>query len=74
MILGVPLMQMLILVFAATFDMKKIDMVVVDKDLSETSRELVAKFDGVPFYNLEFAVPDETYGEDLLLSLSLIHI
>jgi len=68
MIFGVPLMQMLILVFAATFDMKKIDMIVVDKDLSETSRELIAKFDAVPFYNLEFAVPDETIGEDLLLT------
>ena len=68
MIFGMPLLQMLVLVFAATFDMKKIDMVVVDKDLSETSRELVAKFDAVPFYNLEFAVPDETIGEDMLLS------
>ncbi len=68
MIFGVPLMQMLILVFAATFDMKKIDMVVIDKDLSETSRELIAKFDAIPFFNLEFAVPDETFGEELLLT------
>ncbi|QGY45998.1 ABC transporter permease subunit [Maribellus comscasis] len=68
MIFGVPLLQMLVLVFAATFDMKKIDMVVVDKDLSETSREMIAKFDAIPFYNLEFAVPDETIGEEMLLS------
>lgn len=67
MIFGVPLLQMLVLVFAATFDMKKIDMVVVDNDLSETSRELVAKFDGVPFYNLEYSVPDEQFGEEMLL-------
>lgn len=68
MIFGMPLLQMLVLVFAATFDMKKIDMVVVDKDLSETSRELVAKFDAIPFYNLEYAVPDESIGEEMLLS------
>ena len=68
MIFGVPLLQMLVLVYAATFDMKKIDMVVVDKDLSETSRKLIAKFDAVPFYNVKFAVPDETIGENLLLS------
>ncbi|PIF02335.1 MAG: ABC transporter [Draconibacterium sp.] len=68
MIFGVPLLQMLILVFAATFDMKKIDMVVVDKDLSETSRGLIAKFDGVPFFNLEFAVPNEALGEKMLLA------
>ncbi len=68
MIFGMPLLQMLILVFAATFDMKKIDMVVVDKDLSTTSRELIAKFDAIPFYHLEHAVPDATFGEDMLLS------
>lgn len=68
MIFAVPLIQMLVLVFAATFDMKKIDMVVVDKDLSETSRELIAKFDAIPFYHLAFAVPDETLGEEMLLS------
>lgn len=68
LIFGMPLLQMLVLVFAATFEMKKIDMVVVDKDLSETSRELVAKFDAIPFYNLEFAVPDEKAGEELLLN------
>ncbi|MFV0591391.1 MAG: ABC transporter permease [Draconibacterium sp.] len=68
MIFGVPLLQMLVLVFAATYDLKKIDMVVVDKDLSETSRELIAKFDGIPFYHLETAVPDETFGEEMLLT------
>jgi len=68
MIFFVPLMQMLILVFAATFDMKRIDMVVVDKDLSTTSRQLIAKFDAIPFYNIERAVPGVKYGEELLLS------
>ncbi len=67
MILGVPLIQMLILVYAATLDMKKIDMVVVDKDLSETSRELIAKFNAIPFFNLEFGVPDESIGEEMLI-------
>ncbi|SHF90060.1 ABC-2 type transport system permease protein [Mariniphaga anaerophila] len=68
MIFGVPLVQMLILVFAATFDMKKIDMVVVDKDLSTTSRQLVAKFDGIPFYHVSQAVMDEKQAEALLLN------
>ncbi len=68
MIFWVPLMQMLILVFAATYDMKKIDMAVVDNDLSETSRQLIAKFDGIPFYNVEHALQDVTSGEELLLN------
>ena len=68
MIIGVPLMQMLILVFAATYDLKKIDMVVVDHDLSSTSRELVAKFDGIPFYKVISMVPAEQFGEEMLLA------
>jgi len=68
MIFFVPLIQMLILVFAATFDMKRIDMVVVDQDLSTTSRQLIAKFDAIPFYNIERAVPGVKYGEELLLN------
>ncbi|WP_346863914.1 ABC transporter permease [uncultured Draconibacterium sp.] len=52
MIFMVPIMQMLLLVFAATYDIKRIDLVVVDHDLSSTSRELIAKFDGIPFFNV----------------------
>ena len=68
MIIGVPLMQMLVLVFAATYDLKKIDMVVVDHDLSTASRELIAKFDGIPFYNVFSMVPGEQFGEEMLLN------
>mgnify|MGYP006291816463 CR=1 FL=1 len=53
MIIGVPLVQMLILVYAATFDLKRIDMVVVDNDHSETSRQLTAKFEGIPFFHIK---------------------
>ncbi|MEN8116073.1 MAG: ABC transporter permease [Bacteroidota bacterium] len=68
MIFGVPLLQMLLLVFAATFDMKRIDMVVVDNDLSTTSRQMVAKFDGIPFFNVKGVVPDVASGEDMLMA------
>jgi len=68
MIFGIPLLQMLLLVFAATFDLKKIDMVVVDKDLSGTSRELIAKFDAIPFYHVKQSVWDENQGEQLMLT------
>lgn len=62
-----PLIQMLILVFAATFDMKRIELVVVDKDHSVTSRELVAQFEGIPFFKVVKRVADETLGEQKLL-------
>lgn len=67
MIFGVPIMQMLLLVFAATYDMKRIDMVVVDKDLSSTSRELIAKFNGIPFYKI-IAAENEIMGEEMMLN------
>ncbi len=36
-----PLVQMLILVFAATFEIKRVDMVVVDQDHSSSARQLI---------------------------------
>ena len=45
-----PLIQLLILVYAATLEMKHIDMIVIDKDLSSASRKLISKFEGSPFF------------------------
>jgi ABC-2 type transport system permease protein len=47
-----PLVQMLILVFAATMELKKVDLYVVDQDLSETSTRLTAKFEASSFFNV----------------------
>ncbi len=52
MIFMLPIVQMLILVFAATYDLKNVALYVVDKDLSETSRELVGKFEASPFFEV----------------------
>jgi len=49
----VPVVQLIILVNAATFEMKNIRVSVVDLDLSGTSRKLVAKFSGSPFYKIQ---------------------
>lgn len=49
----VPLVQMLILVYAATMELKQINFVVVDGDLSATSRKLVNRFEGSPFFHLK---------------------
>lgn len=46
----VPLVQLVILVNAATQEMKDIKLVVVDKDLSSASRQLTAKLDGSSFF------------------------
>ena len=52
LIFGMPFLQLLILVNAATLDMKSIDMYVVDQDLSSLSQKLTNKFEGSPFYNI----------------------
>jgi len=48
-----PIVQLIILVNAATYEMKNIRVSVVDLDLSGTSRKLVSKFQGSPFYLLK---------------------
>ncbi len=68
MIFMVPLIQMLILVFAATYDLKNVDIFLVDKNLSETSRELVSHFEGSPFFNIYDASFDLAKAENSLKS------
>jgi ABC-2 type transport system permease protein len=48
----IPVVQLLVLVYAATLEMKQIRLVVVDQDLSSTSRRLVNKFEGSPFFTI----------------------
>ncbi len=53
MIIFVPIVQMLLLVPVVTFDIKYIDLCVVDQDLSPTSRELVTKLRGSTFFKIK---------------------
>jgi len=52
MIFVLPFIQLIILVNAATMDMKNINMILVDKDLSTLSRRLGDKFSQSPFFTL----------------------
>ena len=52
MIFGMPLFQLLVLAYAATFDMKNVRTVIVDQDQSVASRELRSKFEGSSFYTI----------------------
>ena len=52
LIFGIPIIQLVILVHAATLEMKSIDMFVVDNDLSSLSHKLINKFEGSPFYKI----------------------
>jgi ABC-2 type transport system permease protein len=59
----VPIVQLLILVHAATFEMKNINLAVVDSDHSVLSRGLISHFEGSPFYTI---VPVEQSVESAL--------
>ena len=53
MIIMIPLLQMLVLVFAATYDLKNVNIYLVDKDMSSTSRELASKLDASTFFHYQ---------------------
>lgn len=61
-----PLFQLVILVHAATFDMKEIRLVLTDHDLSPLSRRLTVKFSGSPFFTVMPSSFSHNEGEDLL--------
>ncbi|MCD6235044.1 MAG: ABC transporter permease [Candidatus Marinimicrobia bacterium] len=47
-----PLIQMAVLVFAATFDLKHIDVAVVDPKPTQSSRRIIASLQGNPLYSV----------------------
>lgn len=48
----VPIVQLLVLSFTATFEIKNVNLYIVDQDNSPASRELEAKFNGSPFFTV----------------------
>ena len=66
-ILMVPVLQMLILVYAANFEVKNADLLIIDNDLSESSRGLVNKFSGSPFFRVMGSSFNEKEADDLML-------
>lgn len=47
----VPVFQLLVLSYTATFEIKNVDLVVLDNDRTSTSHELANKFSGSSFYH-----------------------
>jgi len=48
----IPVVQMILLTYAASLEMKDIKMAVVDQDQSQASRLLISKFKGSPFFEI----------------------
>lgn len=65
-IIMVPIVQMLVLVYAATFEMKNIKIHFVDQDHSQASGELIHKFSASPFFVAVDPSEDVWTGEENL--------
>lgn len=50
MMVGVPILQLIVLVNAATFDLKNTNLAVMDFDMTHSSRKLVSRFSDSPFF------------------------
>lgn len=66
LIFVLPIVMLLILVNAANFEMKNIDLLIVDRDMSQTSRELVSKFEGSKFYNVTYGTFSDKENDAML--------
>ena len=62
-----PLVQMLVLVFAATNELRQVDLAIVDFDHSVSSREMVAGIKGNPFFKVRQNPENTTDAENLLI-------
>jgi len=69
-IFALPVLQLLILVHAATFEMQEIKLVVVDSDHSSWSRQLVHAFEGSDFYQIIAHEDDVDHAFDYLVDNS----
>ena len=65
-IFAVPVVQMLLLVPAITFEIKHINLTVVDKDLTPESRGLITKLEGSTFFKVAHATFSDNQANDLL--------
>jgi ABC-2 type transport system permease protein len=62
----VPIVQMLILVPAVTFEIKNVNIAVIDKDMTSESRGLVSRLEGSQFFKIRSLTFSENRANDLL--------
>ena len=65
-IFGVPIVQMLILVPAVTFEIKNVKLCIIDRDMTTESRELVSQLEGSTFFKVKFSTFSEQEANNLL--------
>lgn len=61
-----PIVQLLVLVNAATFEIKKIDIAILDQDKSQTSRAMMNKILSTGYYQLHSYIDNMNDGKQLM--------
>jgi ABC-2 type transport system permease protein len=67
-IFAVPIVQMLILVPAITFELKDVKLAIIDRDMTSESRGLVSKLNGSTFFKISYSTFSDTEANKLLHS------
>ncbi len=67
-IFALPVIQMLVLAYTATFEIKVIRLHMVDNDHSQSSRDLLGHFSGSPFYRIVNTSNAYELGEEDILN------
>ena len=65
-IFAIPIIQMLILVPAVTFEIRNVRLCIVDRDMTHESRELVNQLEGSTFFKVRFSTFSEQEANNLL--------
>jgi ABC-2 type transport system permease protein len=66
-IIGVPLLQLLVLAYAATFEIKTTRLVVSDQSRGQEAARLISRFGGSPFYTITHRLSDTREAEKIIL-------
>lgn len=61
-----PIFQIILLSFAANYEVKNLNLAVLDRDMSQSSRQLTARFEGAGFFRLQAPVFSEREADNLL--------
>jgi len=67
-IFAVPIVQMLILVPAITFELKDVKLAIIDRDMTSESRGLISKLNGSTFFKISYSTFSDAEANKLLHS------
>jgi ABC-2 type transport system permease protein len=65
-LIGPPIVQMMVFGYAATYEIRHVPTVIVDRDQSQESRELVSRFTSSPYFDVQRQLTDTRQLGDLI--------